>query len=220
MKNMKKILLCCVCIIAVTAASAAGTMAWLTDRESAVNTFTVGQVDITVDETKVNADGTPVEGADRVQANEYHLLPGCVYTKDPAVTVQENSEDAYVRMILTVHNASDVQAILDKYSLGDFSALIGGWDKDTWLYNGYTEDTGANTISFEFRYPETVAAGDTAVQLPALFETLIVPGEVTGEELQALYDGGFKMEVLGHAIQAAGFTSEDMAWESFEQQVN
>lgn len=220
MKNTKKVLLCCLCIAAVAAASILGTLAWLTDTDSAVNTFTVGKVDIKVDETKVDTDGVPVSGADRVQANKYHLLPGMTYTKDPTVTVQPGSEDSYIRMILTVHNASAVQAIIDKYQLGDFSALIGGWDRDTWLYEGFTQNDAANTISFEFRYTQTVSADASAVTLPALFDTLIVPGEITGEEMQALYADGFKMEIFGHAIQSAGFTSEDQAWTSFDRQVN
>lgn len=220
MKNTKKILLICICVIAVLTVSLVGTLAYLMDTDSAVNTFTIGQVYISVDEAKVNADGTPVAGADRVKANEYHILPGMEYTKDPAVTVNGGSEDAYVRMILTVHNASDVQAILTKYNLGDFSVLIGGWDKTTWLYEGFTEDTAKNTISFEFRYKEVVAKSATDTKLPVLFDTLIVPGEITGEEMKDLYDGGFKMEVFGHAIQAAGFDTEDAAWDVFDTQHN
>lgn len=220
MKNTKKILLICICVIAVLTVSVVGTLAYLTDTDYAVNTFTIGQVSISIDEAKVNADGTPVAGADRVKANEYHILPGLKYTKDPTVTVDGGSEDAYVRMILTVHNASDVQAILTKYNLGDFSVLIGGWDKNTWLYEGFTEDTTNNTISFEFRYKEVVAKSATDAKLTALFDTLIVPGEITGEEMKDLYDGGFKMEVFGHAIQAAGFDTEDAAWDAFDTQHN
>lgn len=218
MKNTKKILLICICVIAVLTVSIIGTLAYLTDTDSAVNTFTIGQVYISIDESKVNADGTPVTGADRVKANEYHILPGMKYTKDPTVTVNGGSEDAYVRMILTVHNASDVQAILTKYNLGDFSVLIGGWDKAAWLYEGFTEDTEKNTISFEFRFKEIVTKSDTDTKLPALFDTLIVPGEITGAETKDLYDGGFKMEVFGHAIQAAGFDTEDAAWDVFDTQ--
>lgn len=218
MKNMKKALLICLCLAAVAALSVAGTLAWLTDRDAVTNTFTVGQVDIKVDETKVDTDGKPVDGADRVQENEYHLLPGMRYTKDPTMTVLADSEEAYVRMILTVHNASAVQSILDKYNLGDFSTLIGGWDPAVWIYKDYTADTDANTISFEFRYQETVTGGTSDVALPALFTELIVPGQITGEELQALLGGGFRMEISGHAIQAAGIDTEDQAWANFTAQ--
>lgn len=220
MKKLNKVFVTCIFLAAMLLATVAGTLAWLTDADAAVNTFTVGQVDITVDESKVNPDGTPVGGADRVKENSYHLLPGQSYKKDPIMTIAANSEDAYVRMILTVHNASDVQAILTKYNLGDFSVLIDGWDQSTWLYEGFTEDTANNTISFEFRYKEIVAKHDADTKLPALFDTLIVPGEITGEEMKGLYDGGFKMEVFGHAIQTASFDTEDAAWASFDVQNN
>lgn len=218
MKNTKKALLICLCLAAVAALSVAGTLAWLTDRDAVTNTFTVGQVDIKVDETKVDTDGKPVDGADRVQENEYHLLPGMRYTKDPTMTVLAGSEEAYVRMILTVHNASAVQSILDKYNLGDFSTLIGGWDPAVWIYKDLTADTAANTISFEFRYQQTVTGGTSDVALPALFTELIVPGQITGEEMQALLDGGFRMEISGHAIQTAGIDTEDRAWANFAAQ--
>ena len=219
MKNFQKILLLCLCVAAVAAVSVLGTLAYLTDRDAAVNTFTVGKVNIRLDETQVDPDGTPVPDADRVQENEYHLIPGMTYTKDPAVTVETKSEESYIRMILTVHNASAVQAILDEYELGDFSALIGGWDPEIWLYEGFGEDAEENTISFEFRYHETVGTEDEELVLEPLFDTLIVPGDVTGGELEALYNGGFKMVITGHAIQKAGFDDEDAAWEAFEEQV-
>lgn len=220
MRNMKKAMLLCLCIVIVAAAAVVGTLAWLMDADSVVNTFTVGQVDISVDEALVNEDGTPVPDADRVKENTYHLLPGKTYTKDPTMNVMANSEDAYVRMILKVHNASDVQAILTKYELGDFSALIGGWDPEVWIYKGFTEDTEANTISFEFRYKDIAVGGEEDAALPALFDTLIAPGQMTAQELKELYDGGFKMEIFGHAIQSDGFESDDLAWESFDAQLN
>ena len=221
----KKVLLITTSMILVAVISVMGTLAWLTDRDTAINTFTVGKVDILLDEADVDENGEPIlddEGnpVERVKENEYHLLPGQTYVKDPTVTVQAESEPAYIRMILTVHSASTVQAILNKYELGDFSALIGGWDEETWLYHGFTEDTEANTISFEFRYKETVGADADAVVLPALFETLIVPGQVSSEELQDLYNGGFKMVIEGHAIQSAGLADEDAAWAAFDEQIN
>lgn len=220
----KKTLLLITSMILVAAISVMGTLAWLTDTDTAVNTFTIGQVDILLDEADVDEngklllddEGNPLE---RVKENEYHLIPGQTYIKDPTVTVQAGSEPSYIRMILTVHNASAVQEIIDKYDLGDFSALIGGWDEETWLYHGFTEDTEANTISFEFRYKEVVGAEDDAVKLAALFETLRIPGQASNTELQGLYDGDFQMVVYGHAIQSAGFEDEDAAWSAFDEQV-
>ena len=219
MTQKKKLLTAIVCLL-VMSVTVMGTLAWLTDRDEVVNTFTVGNVDIMVDEEHVNKDGTPT-GTGRVDKNEYHLIPGCDYTKDPTMTVKADSVESYVRMILTVHNASGVQNIIDKYSLGDFSALIDGWDESIWQYRGYTEDTTKNTISFEFRYHEKVPATEENVTLKALFTTLKVPGQMTGSELQELQENGFKMSIVGHAIQTAGFNNDvEAAWAAFDAQVN
>lgn len=218
MKISFKLVMCVVCASVLAFFSILETVAYLTDRDEAVNTFTVGTVDITLDETKVNEDGTAVEGADRVQSNEYHLIPGASYIKDPTVTVNPGSEESYVRMILTVHNASAVQALIDNNGLEDFSDLIGGWDSEVWCFEGFEFDEENNTIAFEFRYHETVSTGDAELVLPALFDTLIVPETASSEELQALYDGGFRMVINGHAIQSYGLVTADAAWAAFDAQ--
>lgn len=223
----KKTTLTILSSIMVAMISVMGTLAYLTDSESVTNTFTVGQVDIVLDEADVDENGEVIEGSDRVKENEYHLIPGQTYVKDPTITVQANSEESYIRMIMTIHNASAVQTIIDNHQLGDFSALIDGWDETVWLYHGFSEDETANTISFEFRYKETVGTGNMVEKLPALFTTLIVPKNVNGTELKALYDpdgnenydDGFKMVIVGQAIQKAGFTDAEAAWKAFDEQV-
>lgn len=199
--------------------SVLGTLAFLTDSEQAVNTFTVGKVSMSLAETDVDNDGDTL-------ANEYRLVPGMEYTKDPTVTIDAGSEQAYVRMILTIHNHTAVQAIVDneKNNLTDYADLLGGWDETSWIYKDFTVDEEANTIAFEFRYKETVDGfaddgTEADLELPALFEKLIIPGTLDNTELQSLYDGGFKMVVEGHAIQAAGFEdNEDGAWVAFDGQ--
>ena len=219
-----KTLLIVLTMVLIAAVSVMGTLAYLTAEDTTVNTFTVGQVALTVDETKVDTDGNPIldgEGNEQriPDGNEYHLLPGMKYRKDPTVTVGANSEEAYVRMILKVHNASAVQALIDKYQLGDFSGLIEGWDSAKWLYEGFVMDTENNAISFEFRYFEPVETGEDPLSLEPLFEKIVVPAFANGEELLKLQEGGFKMEITGHGIQTAGFENEDAAWAAFDEQV-
>jgi len=218
MQTLKKLALTGLLVAAVVTVSVLGTLAWLTDRESVTNVFTVGNVDIRLDEAAVDSEGTPIADADRVTENQYHLLPGMTYTKDPTLTVVSGSEESYVRMLLTVHNASGVQALIDAHALGDFSAFLGGWDQAVWQYQAFTENTAANTITFEFRYHTTAPAVSADTALEPLFTTLIVPGALTGQELEALYDGGFQMVVEGHAIQAAAMEDADAAWAAFRDQ--
>lgn len=79
---MKKKILLIVCACAlVVALSIAGTMAWLTDKTAAVeNTFTVGNIHITLAETKTN----------------FKMVPGTNIDKDPKVTVVAGSEACWL----------------------------------------------------------------------------------------------------------------------------
>ena len=106
-----KALLVVACALLLVAASVFGTMAYLTSTDTVTNTFTVGKVAIKLDEAKVNTDGTPVANAERVKANEYKLLPGHTYTKDPVLTVKGGSEDAYVRLLVTINKASALKEV-------------------------------------------------------------------------------------------------------------
>lgn len=216
MKNWKKSLLICLCVAAVLTASVLGTLAWLADSDTAVNTFTVGQVDISVDEAKVDADGVPVAGAARVKENKYHLIPGQSYTKDPTMTVKADSEESYVRMLVTINCKSQLDAI---FAPGvKLDSIFTGWDSTVWTYYTETEDTEANTVTFEFRYNGTVAPDGSDVVLDALFDSFSIPGTLDGEDLKSIAD--LTITVVGHAIQAAGFDNADAAWAAFEQQVN
>lgn len=216
MKNMKKTLLICLCAAAVFAAAVMGTLAWLADTDSVKNTFTVGQVTIAVDEAKVNPDGTPVAGAARVQENQYHLIPGQTYVKDPTLTVEADSEEAYVRMLVTINCKSELDAI---FAPGvKLDSLFNGWDSTAWTYYNETEDTAANTVTFEFRYKTTVDPDGTDVVLDALFDSFTVPGTLDGEDLKAIQD--LTITVTGHAIQAVGFADADAAWAAFDTQYN
>ena len=89
MKKTNKALLLALCAILLVAGSIMGTLAYLTDRKSVENTFSVGKVGITLSETDTDGDGSTV-------ANTYKLIPGSKYTKDPTITVDDASETCYL----------------------------------------------------------------------------------------------------------------------------
>lgn len=223
MKTRSKALLLSLCAVLLVAASVLGTMAYLTDTETVTNTFTVGSVGIKLDEADVKLDGT-LDTNTRVQANEYHLLPGHTYIKDPTVTVNAGSEDAYVRMIVTVENIDQLKQALPnsdittKYYGTDNTFLLqmlcGGWNSDIWQYEGYGESSDGKTGNYEFRYYQAVAKSSNATVLADLFETITVPGEIDNDHIAYLKD--VKIIVNAHAIQADGFANADEAWEAFK----
>ena len=96
MKTRSKALVLTLCAVLLVVATVMGTMAYLTSTDTVTNTFTVGKVAITLDEAKVNQNGEAVTPAVRVKENEYKLIPGHSYTKDPTVHVAADSEDSYI----------------------------------------------------------------------------------------------------------------------------
>jgi len=239
MKMAKKILVLLLCAVLLVGASIAGTMAYLTDRDDVVNTFTVGNIDIKLDE----ADTATEDADDRTEeGNTYHLLPNQTYTKDPTVWVKEGSEEAYIRLIVTVSNYDNMLLAFasnadydDSYIVEDASAVLGAGstgtmvvlDKlvdrnaDAWECVKFTQDDAAKTGTYVFNYypgayTATADNKDDVVdydKLPALFTTISVPQEIDNEHLA--YLNNTTITVVAQAIQTAGFGSVTEAWDAF-----
>ncbi len=207
-----KALLVVACALLLVAASVFGTMAYLTSTDTVTNTFTVGKVNINLDEAKANTDGSLVEGADRVKANSYKLLPGHTYNKDPMVTVLSGSESSYVKMTVTFSKASALDAIFAPTG-AELTSIFNGYDAANWIYKGNTKDATADTRTYEFWYKEAVGAPTADVALDALFDSITVPGEITAEQLATIE--GMTITVNAYAIQADGFTDANAAWAAF-----
>ena len=214
MKTRSKALLLTLCAVLLVTASVLGTMAYLTSQDTVTNTFTVGSVAIKLDEAKANTDGSLVEGegAARVKANSYKLLPGHTYNKDPMVTVLNGSEASYIKMTVTFSKASALDAIFAPTG-AELTSIFNGYDSANWIYKGNTKDAAADTRTYEFWYKEAVGAPTADVALDALFDSITVPGSITNDQLKAIE--GMTITVNAYAIQADGFTNATEAWEKF-----
>lgn len=229
MKKAKKIVALLLCAVLLVGASIAGTVAYLTSQDQVVNTFTVGNVQIYLDEIDYDKSETNPEAGvtGRDKANVYHLLPGHEYDKDPTVTVKANSEECFVRMIMTINKQNELDAAFkainevrakngqDPISIAD--VLVGS---DTAKWVPYSEKEVGNTRVYEFRYYQTVTAGSTNKTLEPLFTDIVMPDEITNAQLATLYVEGaednLKIDVVAHAIQADGFEGNaDAAWAAF-----
>lgn len=212
MKRSKPLVLA-LCAVLLVVGTILGTVAYLQDTASVVNTFTVGNVHLKLDEAVVDEKGEPTGGRTET-GNAYHLLPGETYTKDPTVTVLKGSEESYVRMMLTLNCASELDAIFAPNG-AVLTEIFKGYDATKWEYVDVTRGND-NTITYEFRYFETVKTGkDTDLVLDALFDTVTVPNTMTGEQLATIAD--LEITVEAHAIQATGFDTADEAWAAFSK---
>ena len=211
MKTAKKAMLMTLCAIILVVATVFGTMAYLTSTDEVVNTFTVGNVAIKLDEAPVDGNGKATTG-DRVKENSYKLLPGHTYNKDPMVTLLAGSETSYVKMTVTFSKANELDAIFAP-SGADLTSIFNGYDSANWIAKGNTKDATANTRTYEFWYKEAVGAPTADVALDALFDSITVPGTITKEQLDTIK--GMTITVNAYAIQADGFANADAAWAEF-----
>ena len=181
----KKILAMSLCVVMLAIAIVGGTLAYFTDTDTETNTFTVGKVAITLDESPVNDAGVVQEG-NRVKENTYKLIPGHEYTKDPIVHVDADSENSWI--FIKVEN-----------QLGDIEAekLIATKITD----NGWTELTDGSGIYYKEYVP-----GTTATDLN-VFEKF----KLTDDADVSTY-AGKTIKVFAYAIQKDGFTTPEAAW--------
>lgn len=185
MKTVRKSLILAACAIMLVCATIAGTLAYLTATDSVKNTFTVGNVAITMDETDVD-DSTPNE--DRDTENKYKLLPGQTYTKDPIIHVGATSEDCYV--FVKVENG--------------LSVIEGGTTIAQQMNtNGWTVIDEENGI---YGKTDPVSANANVV----VFENFTINSTADAETLEEYADAEIK--VTAYAIQADGFESAQEAW--------
>lgn len=229
----KKIISLCLVIALVATAIAGATLAYFTDvTDVNTNTFTVGDVDIKLDETDTD-DSTP--DADRDTENEYeNIYPNQTVVKDPMVTFVKDSRDCYVRMLVTVDYDKLVKAFpkddtdYDGFWRGDLFMLeklvvdadgTCTWDKAKWPVADVTYETEKVTdengeekeivkyATYEFRFHEKLVAPKDGVTLDPLFKNITFPANMTNEQIAAL--NGFKVDVVAHAIQAEGFDTAE-----------
>lgn len=194
MKTKNKALLLSLCAVLLVAASVLGTMAYLTSQDAVTNTFSVGSVAITMDELDV--DNSTEGENDRDKANNYKLLPGHLYTKDPIIHVASTSEDCYlfVKVVNEITAIEDATTVADQMKAKGWIAVDGA--ENIYVYVGTAEGASA---------PLAVAANS---KIP-VFESFKIKGSVANEELADYANK--TITVTAYAVQKDGFESETAA---------
>ena len=192
---MKKKLTLVVSLLLVMALSIGGTLAYLTaETEAVTNTFTFGNINITLTETD---EDNVFDG----------LVPGAKVAKDPVVTVVSGSEECYV--FVKIEEANN--------SAGDGEKYI-NWAVDTANWEAVEGETGV------YKYKTTVDASSAAQELYVLqpgdsgtdYENgyVTVDGEnVTKEYIDNLTQNTYpKLTITAYAVQSEGMTDAADAW--------
>ena len=187
MKSKKKVFVTVLCAAALVVASVLGTMAYLTSQtETVANTFTVGKVAITLDETDVTPMGVQDTDA-RVQGNEYKLIPGHTYIKDPTVHVDADSEDSWL-FVKVDNGISDLEATGNTTIAEQMKA------------KGWTLVTGTTNV---YAYAQKAIASQDII----VFDSFTIAGDAT-----VAVNADKTITIEAYAIQADGFTTAADAW--------
>jgi len=196
MKLNRKWLMVIALVLSLTMTTA-GTLAFLTDRDTVENTFTMGNVDIEVEEEfEQNAP----------------LNPGVEVEKQAGIKNTHATSDAWVWMTVSV------PAELDKYlelgwSTGDYEKL------DTPVHEGY--------VSYMVKHPDKLNPGDSTpkyLESVTLSEkvdyqegayVVVEDGKIVAT-IGDLSD--VKVIVDGFAMQTDGFDTVDEAYDAYTEQ--
>ncbi len=211
----KKILALSMCIALAAIAIVGASLAYFTDTKTATNTFTMGNVQIKLDETNVNDP----EG-DRVTSNVYNVYPGAVVTKDPIVhNIGKNG--AYIRATVNVSNWMNLVGAYypdfketfpnDGYKAA-LNLLVGelgeGWSV-VGVEAGDVFTIGQFDAKFILKYDGVLASGTDTT---AMFQTVTIPAGIDN----ANADSFDEVKVVAQAIQADGFDTWEDAFAAFD----
>jgi len=174
--NRKKLLIGGISLVAVATMGIGATLAYFTDAEAATNVVTMGHVDISLTEPNY------APGEDGVLDN---VMPNMTIAKDPTITVNEGSEDCYVRAKLAIEGLDELK--MDNTSYADM--LVDGLEinAEDW----YLGEDGYYYYDTKMTVKESVS----------LFTEVKIP-ERWGNEVA---DKELKLIVSAEAIQADNF---------------
>lgn len=211
--KMRKVLLAVCCAALLVCVTIGATVAYLTSKDEVVNTFTVGNVKITLDEADVDENGTlikDINGTDvaRVKTNTYKLLPGHTYIKDPTIHVDANSEACWL-FVKVVNGIADIED-----TTNNIAAQM--------AKNGWTKLNDSNI----YYYNEKVVSSTTVTDVP-VFGSFKISDAVVGGMKPVTTDGvgddgklyldeykNAQIVITAYAIQADGFDTAADAWEA------
>ncbi len=198
MKIRSKALLLIPCAMLLLIASALGTVAYLTAQDTVTNTFSVGQVNITLNEGSAGKRGMRARGTSApVDENDHILMPGHTYTKEHTIHVDAVSEDSYI--FVKVENGIACYEAASSAEEGGYRTIA-----DQIKANGWTALESAADVYYR-EYAKSSAGSDFAV-----FGTFKIADNANDAESWGSCDA--QVAVTAYAVQKDGFDTASAAW--------
>jgi predicted ribosomally synthesized peptide with SipW-like signal peptide len=209
-------------IVLVAVVAIGGTLAYMTDSETKTNIFSVGDLDITLTELNFDPD------------DALAIVPGDTFEKDPTITLEADSNDAYVRFVVSLDTEETAKDIEERdfekivYQYTAVSALVYGQNDDlvgarvrmntgAYLTEAQLAEATITTtyypVGLVYENHEILQAGESVT----LFEGVLVPTWWNQTQLQLL--GDFKIIVTAEAVQADNFVDATAAFTALDGEI-
>lgn len=188
----KKLLVSVVAICLLVGGIVGGSFAFLLDKTQTVtNTFTIGDVNITLTETDTVKEDDGVN-----DKRNYKMVPGLELAKDPTVSVEANSEPSWV--FVKVEEVNNPSTYLDyKINTVDEGGVWTALDGVDGVY-----------------YYDYSAISTTKVDLAVLLgDKVTVKDTVTKDALDTINANKPQLKFSAYAIQKEGFTTAKAGWD-------
>lgn len=169
--NKKKAMTLVASLGLVACIGVGATLAYFTDSDDALNTITMGHVDIELDE--------PTFSENNPENKISNVTPGQLITKDPTITVKAGSEASYLRAKIDIKGLSEEDAALIEESL-DINRDLWVQGEDDYYY--LQQAVGKTNVDLKFRLFDHVT-------IPTKWDNAYANAEftinVTAEAIQA-----------------------------------
>lgn len=181
----KKIISLCLVAALAVVAIAGTSLAYFTDKDAKTNTFTLGNVDIELNEENWAAPTAAV--------------PDVEYAKDPVVeNIGEN--DAWIRVDVTLSDAAAFTAAAERHQITDLATIFAGHDETKWTLAGEPVYNNENdTLTYSYYYNTVLAVDESTVPL---FTSVTIPAVFDNDDMKEI-GADFTIDVTAHAIQTA-----------------
>ena len=203
-----------------------GTLAYFQSSKNLTNYFAVAGIvdpddpDATIDPNatispdalfslKLDEEKNDKSGERTEEGNTYlNIMPGDTLKKDPTV-YNTGKYDAWVRVKVTVTDATDWIAVCRKHSITDLTKIFNGYKAADWVRYPEEDVKKNNEITYTYYLKNKLAANQQAT----LFESVTIPATFDVNDMAAL--ATFQLKITGESIQAVN--TGDTAKEAFQK---
>lgn len=206
----KKIIAIALCAALAVGGVVAGSLAWLQDTsDPVVNTFTVGDITIDLDESDSDVLSS---GEGDSKNNSYKMIPGNTIAKDPFATVMDGSEPCY--LFVKVTESANFNSFMTWKEASGWSVLSTS-ATETVLWR-LVDESDTTT-----KWTDAVLDGNVTYKILDGDKVTVKTEGVTQELMDTLSSDNYPtLTFTAYAVQKANIADANTAWTNLQAELS